>query len=625
LVENGGYLVMGEGDSGAATPPTGPPVRSAPRSTSAAAETLAREWADALSLAADPVPGRAALDAHLTLAVDRLASLVSAARPDAVAAEPADPVPGDVGLEPARTIGADLVAAGFDNPESLGATLAVLGLRLPGLADGDTPGGRARTATVISGVIAELAIGFNRAVREQSHDVQAGARRSVKMAHLQAERVLQESEHRLRHAALHDALTGLPNRVLFEDRLSTLFGNARPGDRVGICFVDIDGFKMVNDQFGHQLGDLVLVAVADRLRRLADDTGHLVARFGGDEFAILVPAPNSAGDVIKVADRALSALTAPVKVDGHTVQTQASVGVVERAVTDGDPTDLLRAADMTLHWAKSDPDLSWQLYDGERSAREVARYALLGDLPAALDTHQVVPYYQPLVRLRDRRVVGYEALARWQHPELGTLGPDRFIALAETSGLIVPLGAGLLRDACHAAAGWAATAPAGEAPYISVNVAVRQIRHGTLVETVTGILDETGLAAHLLQLEITESDSVDQDHRSHESLQELAGLGVRLAIDDFGSGYSNLGYLQAMPLHELKIDARFLSGLPADDSGRSLLPTLVDLAHTLDMTALAEGVETPEQADYLTAIGCDLGQGWFFGRPQPASEITRRP
>jgi diguanylate cyclase (GGDEF)-like protein len=600
-------------------------VKSAPRNTSAAAGALAREWADALSLAADPVPGRAALDAHLAVAVDRLASLVSAARPNTPGADgPANTIAGDADLEPARTIGADLVAAGFDNPESLGATLAVLGRRLPALAGGDTPDARTGTAAVFSGVLAELAVGFNRAVRQQSHEVQTGDRRSVKMAQLLAERILQESEHRLRHAALHDALTGLPNRVLFEDRLSTLFGNARPGDRVGICFVDIDGFKMVNDQFGHQLGDLVLVAVADRLRRLAEDTGHLVARFGGDEFAILVPAPKSAGEVIKVADRALSVLTPPVTVDGHIVQTHASVGVVERAVADGDPTDLLRAADMTLHWAKSDPDMSWQLYDSERSAREVARYALLEDLPAALDAHQVFPYYQPLVRLRDRRVVGYEALARWRHPELGILAPDRFIALAETSGLIVPLGAGLLRDACHAAAGWAATAPAGEAPYISVNVAVRQIRHGALVETVTAILHETGLAADLLQLEITESDSVDQDHRSHESLQELAGLGVRLAIDDFGSGYSNLGYLQAMPLNELKIDARFLNARP-DGKGRSLLPTLVDLAHTLDMTAVVEGVETARQAQYLTAIGCDVGQGWFFGRPLPASEITRRP
>jgi EAL domain-containing protein (putative c-di-GMP-specific phosphodiesterase class I) len=228
-----------------------------------------------------------------------------------------------------------------------------------------------------------------------------------------------------------------------------------------------------------------------------------------------------------------------------------------------------------------------------------------------------VPFFQPLARLADGHIVGFEALARWQHPELGVLGPDRFITLAEKSGLIVPLGARLLRDACRTAAGWGA-----DAPYVSVNVAVRQIRHGALVETVTAILDDTGLPPHRLQLEITETDSVDHDHRNHSSLQKLAGLGVRLAIDDFGSGYSNLSYLQAMPLDQLKIDARFLAGQPADDDGRSLLPTLVDLAHTLGMTALTEGVETPEQAAYLTAIGCDLGQGWYFGRPLPAASLT---
>ncbi len=569
------------------------------------AELIARAahaWARAVDRTSFIPLSRTQIEDRLAGFVERLSAVLDG--------EPFDPVP-------ARQVGADLVRHHFTTPETLGRTVEVLAEQLPALAGAGVaePGGRTIR------LLAALTIGYTRALRDRTLDEQESVRRAAMLAHAGAEQALRASEARFRHAALHDALTGLPNRASFEARLAELFAHAPPDARVGVCFVDLTSFKSVNDRFGHQVGDLVLVTVADRLRRLADDTGHLVARFGGDEFVILVESPCSADDVVKVADRALEMLAAPVHAGAQELSMAASVGIVERAVAHGDATDLMRAADMTLHWAKSDGEPGWLLYDDERSQREMARYALLSDLPAALDREEIVLDYQPLVRLADRAVVGVEALARWRHPRFGVLAPARFIALAEESGLIVPLGAQVLRAACRQGLRWARTL--ATPPYVSVNVAVRQLRHDGLVQTVADALDQSGLPPHLLQLEITESGSVDDDHHTRATLHALTGLGVRLAIDDFGSGYSNLGYLQTVRAHQLKIDRRFLRATPADGEGRSLLPALVDLAHTLDMTALVEGVETAQQAAYLARIGCDTAQGWFFGRPQPAERLTR--
>jgi diguanylate cyclase (GGDEF)-like protein len=398
--------------------------------------------------------------------------------------------------------------------------------------------------------------------------------------------------------------------------------------------VDLDAFKAVNDSLGHRVGDQLLVAVAERLANLAADLGHLVARLGGDEFVVFIDDPATPEDAIKVADRILATLGDPFRIDGRDLRITASIGIVERPLAETDPTDVMRAADITLHWAKSEGKARYAVFDPDRNAREVARYTLAAAMPAALDHGEFTLVYQPIVGLDSSRLIGVEALARWHHPELGTLMPDRFIDLAEDSGLIVALGARLLEQACRQAAGWLAVYP--EPFFVSVNLAVRQIRHPGLVADVAALLDRTSLPPDRLQLELTESAVMDHDAAILTTLRDLSALGVRLAIDDFGTGYSSLAYLRTLPVHGLKLAGRFVQDLrtatPADgaDRGgraanvdREIVATLVSLGHTIGLTVTAEGVETAVQLAELRAAGCDAAQGWLLGRPAAAAEISR--
>jgi EAL domain-containing protein (putative c-di-GMP-specific phosphodiesterase class I) len=285
---------------------------------------------------------------------------------------------------------------------------------------------------------------------------------------------------------------------------------------------------------------------------------------------------------------------------------------------------MMRAADITLYWAKSNGKGRWALFDPERNKREVDRYALSAAMPAALDRHEFTLHYQPLVDLVSGRIRGVEALARWHHPGLGLLTPHRFIDLAEDSGLIVPLGSRLLEQASLQAVRWHGLDPA--APFVSVNLSVRQIRHPGLVADVVEVLERSGLPPQRLQLEITESAAMGTDDDTVHTVHALADLGVRLAIDDFGTGYSNLTYLRTLPVHGLKLAGSFMRGAcPAttDATDEAILTAVVSLGHTLGLTVTAEGVETADQAHQLRSIGCDIGQGWHFGRPQPSHRITR--
>ena len=509
-------------------------------------------------------------------------------------------------------IGTRLVAGDFAAPETLGHTVAVIDDRF--LADLGVGGDEHRRR--LAELLGSLASGYSWALRDRTLDEQESIRIAALLARDQAEQALRDSESLFRHAALHDPLTGLPNRALFAKRLGEIFASAPPGARLGVCFVDLDAFKAVNDSLGHRIGDELLKVVAQRLARLAAEPGCLVARLGGDEFVVLLQETEGPEDAIEVADRVLGVLGEECHIDGHDLPVSASIGIVEREVAGTDPTDVMRAADITLHWAKADGKARWRVFDPVRNAREVARYTLVAAMPGALERGEFRLVYQPIVDLATGTSIGMEALARWSHPELGLLTPDRFIDLAEDHGLIVALGMRLLEQACREAARW--DTMLAQPPYVSVNLAVRQIRHPGLVAEVVRVLERTGLAPERLQLEITESAVMDNDDETLATLHHLAKLGVHLAIDDFGTGYSNLVYLRALPVQGLKLAGPFVEGLrtpTVDPTDEAILTALVSLGHTLGLVVTAEGVETRVQADRLRAVGCDAAQGWHFGRP----------
>ncbi len=439
-----------------------------------------------------------------------------------------------------------------------------------------------------------------------------------------------ELQQRLRFQALHDPLTGLPNRTLFFETLSEVFGTAGPEQRVGLCFIDLDGFKTINDSLGHDLGDRLLKVIGRRLTDCVAGHGHLVARMGGDEFVILVDSGGGLDDAVEVAELALAAVSAPVHVGDQQLAVSASIGIVECPANETSVSELMKAADTTLYWAKAEGRGRWAVYDPERSAADIARSALAAGLPAALDRGEFVVRYQPIVSLLDGSMVAVEALVRWQHPELGLIGPDRFIGLAEETGLIVRLGAWVLKQACRDAEGWRRAYP-GTRLVVSVNLAARQADDPAIVETVAEALQHTGLPAELLQLELTESALMGTAGEPLRSLRRLADLGVRLAIDDFGTGYSNLAYLRRLPIHCLKLAGPFVEGIRADGADAAadhrderIVDALVRLAHAVELWVTAEGVETEVQAERLRALHCDTGQGRWFGGPVPADGIRAR-
>ncbi|MEV4829310.1 EAL domain-containing protein [Micromonospora sp. NPDC049257] len=438
-----------------------------------------------------------------------------------------------------------------------------------------------------------------------------------------------ELQQRLRFQALHDPLTGLPNRTLFFETLGQVFADAGPEQRIGVCFLDLDGFKAVNDSLGHDLGDRLLITIARRLSDCVIGQGHLVARMGGDEFVILVNEGEGIDDAVGVAELALAAVAAPVLVGDHQLAVSASIGVVECPASETSVSELMKAADTTLYWAKAEGRGRWAVYDPERSAADIARSALAAGLPAALDRGEFVVHYQPIVSLLDGSMIAVEALVRWAHPELGLVGPDRFIGLAEETGLIVRLGEWVLRQACRDARAWHREFPEAKL-VVSVNLAARQADDPAIVDTVASALSRTGLPAELLQLELTESAVMGTAGEPLRSLHRLADLGVRLAIDDFGTGYSNLVYLRRLPIHCLKLAGPFVEGIrggddsPPDHRDERIVDALVRLAHALELWVTAEAVETGEQAERLRALRCDTGQGRWFGPPAPADQITAR-
>ncbi|MFJ6565984.1 putative bifunctional diguanylate cyclase/phosphodiesterase [Streptomyces sp. NPDC091292] len=447
-----------------------------------------------------------------------------------------------------------------------------------------------------------------------------------------------ELQARLRHLQMHDPVTRLPNRTLFFERLTAALEASSYEDagtgRIGLCYLDLDGFKAVNDTLGHRVGDRLLAAVADRLTHCAEEAGFarasspLVARLGGDEFALLVEDSTGTEQLADLAETVLRTLQEPFDLSGQRLSLSASIGVVERRAAGTTATGLMQAADTTLYWAKADGKARWTLFDPERNAHRMTRQALSSSLRPAVERGEFVLEYQPLVGLDDGGVHGVEALVRWRHPQFGTLTPNRFIGLAEEDGSIVQLGRWVLRTACRQARRWQLDHPDAEPVYVSVNVAVRQVWDSDLVADVAAILAETGLPPRLLQLELTESAVMGSAGRPLQALQALSDMGVRIAIDDFGTGYSNLAYLSRLPVSVLKLDGSFVRGFRYDDGAHPnpadevIVEALVQLAHRLGLTVTAECVETAGQASRLRRIGCDTGQGWLYSRPVPPERIT---
>ncbi|MGA5110666.1 putative bifunctional diguanylate cyclase/phosphodiesterase [Streptomyces pseudogriseolus] len=458
----------------------------------------------------------------------------------------------------------------------------------------------------------------------------------VSVADISDHRALQA---RLRHLRMHDPVTRLPNRTLFFERLTGALeaeSYAESGTgRIGLCYLDLDGFKAVNDTLGHRVGDQLLAAVADRLTRCAQDAGRtragipLVARLGGDEFALLVEDSTGTEQLADLAESLLDAIQEPFDLSGRRLSVSASIGVVERHAAGTTPTALMQAADTTLYWAKADGKARWTLFDPERNASRVTRQALVSSLRPAIDRGEFALEYQPLVGMDDDRVHGVEALIRWHHPRFGTLTPNRFISLAEEDGSIVPLGRWVLRTACRQARDWQTRYPDEPPIFVSVNVAVRQVWDSDLVADVADTLEETGLPPHLLQLELTESAVMGSSGRPLQALKALSDMGVRIAIDDFGTGYSNLAYLSRLPVSVLKLDGSFVRGFQIEDrtaqpgaADEVIVEAMVQLAHRLGLTVTAECVETSAQATRLRRIGCDTGQGWLYSRPVPPDRIS---
>jgi diguanylate cyclase (GGDEF)-like protein/PAS domain S-box-containing protein len=429
-----------------------------------------------------------------------------------------------------------------------------------------------------------------------------------------------ELQDRLWHEARHDPLTGLPNRTLFLEHL------AEANEPFALCYLDLDGFKNINDSLGHEPGDRLLIAVANRLTKAVGDQGRLVARLGGDEFVILAEQCGSLDQVSRQADKVLAALAKPIQLDDDELTITASIGIVHSTITGTDPGLLMRAADITLYQAKANGKGRWERYDPAQGATEATRGSLATALPTSIARGEFHLEYQPLVRLADSVVLGFEALARWRHPRLGQLPPNQFIPLAEETGHIIALGQWVLAAACQQVRQWKDEFT-DQHVYVSVNVAATQLRQPTFVSDVFGVLDEVGLPADRLQLELTETAVAGDTHGALTALRKLASAGVRLAIDDFGTGYSNLTHLGHLPVHQLKIDRSFMRqvrpGAQTDPVHDKIVAATISLAHSLGLDVVAEGVETTAQADRLRLLHCNGAQGWLFGRPAPAATAAQ--
>ena len=432
---------------------------------------------------------------------------------------------------------------------------------------------------------------------------------------------LQESREHFRHAAFHDALTGLPNRSLFTEHLRLALGRAHQNDEYRFCvlFLDLDRFKNINDSLGHPCGDELLIMIARRLETCVRQS-DVVARFGGDEFAILLESIQGPSDAIHVAEKVLQTISAPFKLTNHEAITTASIGVALSSPNYKEAEDIIRDADTAMYRAKEGGKARYEIFDTAMHTRAVTLLRLETDLRRAIDNEELCVYYQPIVSVANGQLHGFEALVRWHHPERGVVSPTDFISLAEETGLILPLGLNVIREACRQLRVWQQRSFSDRDLIMSVNLSAKQLMESDLVERIAEVLQESQLKPWHLKLEVTESVVMENPEIAAVTLAKLRALGVLLSIDDFGTGYSSLSYLNRFPLHILKIDRSFISTMNQSDENLQIVKTIVTLAGNLGMEVIAEGVETEEQLNQLRLLKCQYAQGFLFSKPMNAMD-----
>jgi diguanylate cyclase (GGDEF)-like protein len=428
-------------------------------------------------------------------------------------------------------------------------------------------------------------------------------------------------EDMFRHQASHDRLTGLPNRLLFEDRLSLALAQAhRRGKMLAVVFLDLDRFKTINDTLGHAVGDELLQCAAQRLVGCLRE-GDTIARWGGDEFTLLLPQITCAEDAAKLAQRILNSFKTPFRLSDREFHITTSIGIALAPYDGEDAETLLKNADATMYRAKQQGKDNWKLYTSEMNTKALEQLVLANSLYKALNRDEFLLHYQPQVDLKTGQIIGMEALIRWQHPELGLVSPNQFIPLAEETGLIGPIGEWALQTACMQNRAWQlAGLPAMR---IAVNLSARQFQQQNLAKSIARVLAQTGLEPDYLEVEITESIAMQDINFTISVLQELQEMGIHIAMDDFGIGYSSLATLKRFPLHTLKIDQEFVNDLTTDSKDAAIIKSVVALGHGLELKVIAEGVETSEQLKFLRSVKCDGMQGYFFSKPLPAQAVAQ--
>ncbi len=433
-----------------------------------------------------------------------------------------------------------------------------------------------------------------------------------------------QAEERLRYGAFHDTLTGLPNRAAFIPALESAITQSQhhPDYRFAVFLLDLDSFKLVNDSLGHEQGDHLLKEVAYRLQNCLAENAFL-ARFGGDEFTILLQGIHDLTDAIKVAESILDAMAITFNLDGYEIFLNTSIGIVLNNHCSSQSEDFLRNADIAMYRAKAEGKSRYSVFDTVMHDQVVQRLHLETDLRLAIDRQELQLYYQPILSIATRSIVGFEALLRWHHPTRGMISPAEFIPIAEETGLIIPLGRWILSEACRQMQQWKTEFSESSLEFVSVNLSGRELLQPDIIDRIQQILAETGVDPNHLKLEVTESSLITNTEVAGDRLQQLSETGIKLSLDDFGTGYSSLSYLHRFPVNHLKIDRSFVRDLSNNKESLKITESIIVLAHSLNMKVIAEGVETQSQLLHLQKLGCEYVQGFLFSPAIPAPQATR--